>query len=368
MPAAPANLDQSPSPRPATASGVDGTSPDQARRSRQIDALMEAFITPETPGGAVLVIRDGQILHQAAYGMADLEQQIPLTPASIFHLGSVGKQFTAMAVMLLAEEGHLAYDDPIGSYLPELAQFGDALTIRHLLTHTSGLPDYDDDAALMDAVLEQTEEPENRHVLAALATMDEPQFAPGDAFSYSNTGYDMLGSLVEAVAGQPLGVFLEQRIFGPLQMRATFSLPSQRRESEPALAHSYTQEGRRVVAYDRDPLDHLVGSGSVYSTLGDLAIYEQALLDNRLVSAVTMAEALAPATLNDDSQSAYGFGWELSMHHGVRAVSHTGAWLAFSSSYARFPRQRLAIMVLLNRDFDLPDADLAFEIADVYLP
>ena len=328
---------------------------------------MGAFITPETPGGAVLVISDGQVLHQAAYGLADLEQQIPLTTASIFHLGSVGKQFTAMAVMMLAEEGRLAYDDPIGTYLPALARFGDDLTIRQLLTHTSGLPDYDDDAALMDTVLEQTEEPDNRHVLAALAAVGEPQFAPGDAFSYSNTGYDMLGSLVEAVSGQPLGVFLERRIFGPLQMGDTFSLPSQRRESEPALAHSYTQEGSRVTAYDSDPLDHLVGSGSVYATLGDMAIYEQALLDSRLVRAATMAEALTPATLNDGSPSDYGFGWELGDHSGVASVSHPGAWLAFSSSYARFPSQRLAVIVLLNRDFDVPDEDLAFAIANLYL-
>jgi len=358
-----------PAPTASAATATPGrfTSPASAELSRQVDAIMESFIESTTPGGAVIVVRDGQILHKAAYGLADLEQATPLTPKSVFHLASVGKQFTAMGILLLAEEGKLKVDDPIGTYLPQLARFGNELTIRHLLNHTSGLPEVYEDDSLFEALLEQSETPTNRDVLTVLSTLGELQSAPGAEFSYSNIGYEVLGSLIEAISGQPLRDFMQQRIFGPLKMDHTFSLPDPRRRSSPEIAHSYTTDGGEATAYDSDPLDNAVGSGSVYSTVEDLALYEQALTNNTLVRESSMNEALTPPTLADGSQSDYGFGWTVGDYNGVPSVSHDGHWLAFITAYARFPEQRLAVIVLLNRDYDLPEEDLAMQIADIYL-
>ncbi len=343
------------------------TPTDWAEQPKQVDAIFASFVTEDSPGGAVIVIRDGQILHKAGYGLADLQGDVPIAPKSIFHLGSVGKQFTGLAIMMLAEEGKLDYDDPIGQHLPQLARFGDGLTIRHLLHHTSGIPDYYENEKLLETLLGKAEMPTNEDTLALLSEMGEAQFAPGEIFAYSNTGYEMLGSLIERVSGQPFAAFMQERVFDPLGMKSTFSQPDPDRLTDPNLAHSYTRRGSRIEAYDSDPLDYLVGSGSIYSTVEDLYLYDQALYTDKLVKQSTLAEAFQPAVLKSGDQSKYGFGWRLGTRSGERYVAHGGGWLGFVAFYARFPEQRLSVIVLLNRDFDLPDGDLALEIADLYL-
>ncbi len=343
------------------------TREEPTEQSRQVDAIFASFVTEDSPGGAVIVIQDGQILHKAGYGLADLEGGVPITPESIFHLGSTGKQFTGLAVMMLAEEGRLNYDDPIGQYLPELARFGDGLTIRHLLHHTSGIPDYHEDGELSEELFDLAEMPTNEDALALLSEMGELRFTPGEEFFYSNTGYEMLASLIERVSGQPFPTFMQERVFDPLGMKDTFSQPNPDRLADPKVAHSYIFDGDQIEAYDSDPLDYLVGSGSIYSTLEDMYLYDQALYTDELVKQSTLAEAFKPMLLNDGTESNYGFGWELGTLSGERYVAHEGAWLGFVSFYARFPDQRLSVIVLLNRDYDLPDEDLALEIADLYL-
>ena len=341
---------------------------DLAEKSKQVDAIFASFVTEDSPGGVVIVVQDGQILYKAGYGLADMEEGTPITVQSIFHLGSVGKQFTALAVMMLAEEGKLKYDDPIGEYLPELARFGDDLTIRHLLHHTSGIPGYYDDGELNEKLLEAAEMPTNEDALALLSEMGEMQFTPGETFSYSNAGYDMLGSLIEQVSGQSYAAFMQERIFDPLGMEHTFSQPNSERLNDPDLVHSYVREGDQIEAYDSDPFDYLVGSGSFYTTVEDMALYDQALYTDKLIKQSTLAEAFEPALLNNGIESRYGFGWELGRNSSERYVAHSGEWLGFSSYYARFPEQRLAVIILTNRTYDLPGlGDIAFEIADLYL-
>ena len=350
---------------PSTAAN---TPSDLNEKSKQVDTIFASFVTEDSPGGAVIVIQDGKILHKAGYGLADIEEGTPITVQSIFHLGSVGKQFTALAVMMLAEEGKLKYDDPIGEYLPELARFGDDLTIRHLLHHTSGIPDYYDDGELNEKLLEAAEMPTNEDVLVLLSEMGEMQFAPGETFSYSNAGYEMLGSLIEQVSGQSYAAFMQERIFDPLGMEHTFSQPNSERLNDPDLVHSYVREGDQIEAYDSDPFDYLVGSGSFYTTVEDMALYDQALYTDKLIKQSTLAEAFEPALLNSGIESRYGFGWELGRNSSERYVAHSGEWLGFSSYYARFPEQRLAVIVLTNRTYDLPGlSDVAFEIVDLYL-
>jgi len=211
----------------------------QQNKARRVQEIFNGFIHPDTPGATVIVTRQGRTLLTAAYGLADLEHGTPLTPHSIFHIASVGKSFTALSVLVLLDENKLCLDDPIGSYLPELRRFGQGVTVRRLLQHTSGIPDYYDDEDLGERLKKRSSQPRNTDTLALLAEEGEIQFTPGERFSYSNTGYEVLGVLIERLSGQPYPLFTQERIFNPLGMTSTFSLPDPVRRADPRIVHSY---------------------------------------------------------------------------------------------------------------------------------
>jgi len=337
---------------------------DLTDESRQVDELFSSFAKDDSPGGAVMVIEDGQILKESGYGLAEIESGVAITPHSLLHIGSVGKQFTAMGIMMLEEEGKIRFDDPIGKYLPELAWCSNDITIRHLLHHTSGITGYDEDDALYDELVDRPDSPTNQDLLAALARPRQMQFNPGDEFCYSNTGYDILGALIERVSGQSYPEFMQSRIFGPLSMTHTFAMPGSGRE----VCISYEQADGMLNPVKSDPLDDLSGSGSIYSSVEDLYLYDQALYTDKLVKQSTLEEAFLPAVLNDGSESKYGFGWELDPYNGEVLTAHSGSWLAFSSEYMRFPQKHLSIIVLLNQNYSEAGAeDLGHKIADIYL-
>lgn len=333
--------------------------------SATVDQFFTSFIAPDEPGAVVLVVKDGEILHQAAYGMAHLARNRPLTTEHAMHIASVGKQMTALAVMLLAQDGLLEIDAAIGRYIPELAHFGDDFTIRRLLTHTAGMPDYEDD--LLDDLLERSELPDNDDLIAVLSDWDGPDGAPGDYFEYSNPGYEVLGALIERVSGMPFPDFMEQRIFAPLGMTHTFSLPNPIRRASPLVALSYTDEDGPIEPYPDDELDHLVGSGTIYTTAGDMALYDAALTNGTLLPPSVLAEAFQPVVLNDGTTEPYGFGWELEEWDGTAYVAHSGAWLGFDTDYVRFPDQHFSVLVMLNRSYDYPDEPrIALQVARIY--
>jgi len=335
---------------------------------KEIDEIFDSFITDDSPGGAVIVIEEGKVIYKAAYGLADIKKKTPLNTKNIFHLGSTGKQFTALAVMMLAEKGKLKYDDPVGKYLPQLNRFGNKLTVRRMLHHTSGIPDYTTDDKLCEDLFKISGKPANKDALALLAKEGKLLFTPGERFEYSNTGYDMLGSLVEKLSGQTFPVFMEKHVFGPLGMKNTFSLPHPSRKKDSKIARSYEMEDGKIEIYDSDPMDDLVGSGSIYSTVEDMYFYDQALYTDKLVKQSTFAEALKPAKLNNGSNTDYGFGWEVGKtESGEKYMKHDGAWLGFISYYVRFPKERLSVIILLNRNYDLPEGDPEMEIADIFL-
>lgn len=166
-------------------------------RGNAVAARMQAVFPADGPGGAVMIIQNGAVLYQGAFGLADVDSGQALTTESVFHLGSVGKQFTALGIMQLQEQGKLEYDQPVGKYISELAWMGEEVTIRRLLHHTSGIPDYDEDESLMDSLQEMAEMPGNADLIRLLADQSELTYEPGDEFLYSNTGYDLLGALIE---------------------------------------------------------------------------------------------------------------------------------------------------------------------------
>ncbi len=344
----------------------DHVLPPNNASSQAVDDLFNSFINDETAGAIVVVLQDGEILYEAAYGLANLEENILLSTDHQMHIASMGKQMTGLAIMLLAEDGLLDYDDAAGLHITELEHFGSDFTIRTLLNHTSGLPDYD--GGITDALFELTDEPANADLVTVLSEMDGPVNTPGVAFEYSNPGYDLLAVVIERVSGMSFPQFMQTRIFDPLGMSHTFSLPDSKRRNGPMVAISYTLEGDAPEAYPFDALDNLVGSGSIYTTVGDMALYDEAWYGSELVTQETLQNAFQPALLKNGSHEPYGFGWELEKRNGESYVAHAGAWLGFESDYVRFPERHFSVIVMLNRNYDIPgDERIALQVAEFYL-
>jgi CubicO group peptidase (beta-lactamase class C family) len=326
--------------------------------SKQVDLLFAPLATGVQPGAAVMVIRGGRIVHQAGYGYADLERRVPITADSAFNLASMSKQFTAIAVMVLAASGDLGYDDPVSQYLPQLSPYK-GVTIRQLITHTGGLPDY------YDIIDTRYGMPRNSEALTLLGDMATPDFPPGERFSYSNSGYDMLGPLVEAVSGTDFATFMRERVFTPAGMRHSLihdhTLPM-----IASRAYGYEPIGDGFTLYDDDPLNGIVGSGSMYSTLNDLFRWDQALYSDTLLGRSALDEAFVSARLNDGTAVDYGFGWRLDEYDGRRRVRHGGSWVGFRTHIARYPDERFTVVILANRA-DLQPESYIDAITDIYL-
>lgn len=311
--------------------------------SEQTDALFAPLTEGVQPGAAVMVIENGEIVHRAGYGYANLEEGTPIDADTAFRLASVSKQFTAMAVMLLAEEGRLGYDDPVSRYLPQLSPYP-GVTVRHLMTHTGGLPEY------YDVIDTSAGMPSNADALALLATMSGTAFVPGERYEYSNPGYDMLASLVAEVAGEEFPAFMRERVFAPLGMRGTL-VHDHTRPDVPhrAIGYAPDDKGAGYVPDDDDPLNGIVGSGGVYATLNDLYRWDQALYGETLVSRAAVEEAFTRARLNDGRLIDYGFGWRVEEHEGHRRVRHGGSWVGFRTHIARCPQEGFTVIILSNR-------------------
>jgi CubicO group peptidase (beta-lactamase class C family) len=340
-----------------------------AKRSTKVDELFNDFISDDSPGAAVMVIRKGKVVHSAGYGLANLEEGEPITSSNLFHIASIGKSFTALGIMMLAEEGLLDYDEPVGEYLPELSWMGKGVTIRRLLYHTSGITNYNNDPTMADEMLELSDTPGNAELLAVLSIEHDLDYRPGNKYDYSNTGYDVLGLVIERLSGQSYADFIQERIFDPLGMSHSFVIPNPKKRAGPLVAMSYADEDEdgKPEAYPSDPWDNLSGSGAIFSSVEDMFYYDQALYTDELVSQETLEEAFTSGTINNGNETDYGFAWEIGEYNDEWYVSHSGYWLAFDSYFLRFPDAELSIIVLYNWDYAEPDAgEAAFEIADIY--
>jgi CubicO group peptidase (beta-lactamase class C family) len=336
----------------------------QSVRDPRVDAIMNGVIQPQEPGASVIVIHDGRILHEAGYGMADLALQRVNTPQSLFHMASAGKQMTAMAIMMMQEQGLLAYDDPIAWHLPELARFGSQATLRQLMHHVSGAPDYYI-APGYNLLLQTYQTPDNDQALAFLRTWGELQ-QPG-VYVYNNTGYDLLGTLIQHASAQSFDAYMQEHVFQPLGMTGSFSLPNPVRFADPNRARGYYQRAGVWYVDDWNPLDDLVGAKSIYTSVRDLYAYDQALYTDQLVSQATLAIAFKPAVLPGGQLLPYGFGWRLGTYSGYAYAGHGGDYEGYRSYILRFANDEFSVYILGNRD-DLDPETLAFQIFDVFEP
>ena len=324
--------------------------------STRIDELMRPY-RGQVPGASLVVLRDGVPLIRRAYGLADLEQGVAATPATNYRLASITKQFTAAAILLLAQQQRLSLDDPLRHWLPSLPAPADAVTIRQLLTHTSGLLDYEE---LIPS--DASAQVHDADVLTLLEPQDRTYFPPGSSYRYSDTGYALLALIVARASGTDFAGFLHQRIFAPLGMQG--SLAYEAGISEVAhRAYGYSAAGGGWVRTDQSLTSAVLGDGGVYSSVEDLAKWDAALYDSRLLRAELLRQAFTPATPTDDPAVRYGFGWRIS----GETVWHSGETVGFRNVIVRWPARHFTVILLTNRDAPEPYA-LALAIAKLYLP
>jgi len=331
----------------------------QSPQSAAIDALVADYARPGMPGASVLVVHDGRVAHARGYGLAEVERATPVTRATNFRLASLSKQFTATAVMLLVADGRLRYDDAVSTLLPDLPALARGVTVRHLLTHTSGLPAYED--FVPDT---QTVQVRDADVPALIARAPRAMFAPGTRYHYSNTGYVLLALVVERASGQRFADFLRRRVFDPLGMAGTVAFEAGR-STVPHRAYGYTVTGGAVRRTDQSNTSATLGDGGIYSSADDLARWDRALARHTLVAADAQRLAWTPPTLPAGQATEYGFGWFVADSGGARRVWHHGQSRGFTNAILRYPDRGLTVVVLTNRTGGAP-WDLARRIAALY--
>jgi CubicO group peptidase (beta-lactamase class C family) len=344
-------------------------------RAKQVDAIFVGLSSNQAPGAAVLVIANGKNIYERGFGVTDLRTMDGINAKTNFRLASVTKQFTAMAVMLLVHDGKLRYEDSLTDVFPDFPEYGRQITIRNLLNHTSGLRDYEDlmtgyDPNLPDDQLHQIQD---QQVLELLKQQKTSKFAPGSKWEYSNSGYVLLGLIVQKVSRESFPDFLRHRVFDPLKMSTTVAY--QKGTNEVAnRAYGHTNDKGRWKQTDQSTTSATLGDGGVYSSLDDLAKWDKALSEYTLLSVSEMKPGLDPvqpaagAPEEPNGRPAeYGFGWFLNAYKNHRRMWHYGETVGFRSTIQRFPDDGLTIIILSNRS-DLVPADLALKVADIYLP
>lgn len=328
---------------------------------RLVDSLLAEYAAPGAPGASVVVVRDGRVLLEKSYGLADVDAGVRATPRTDYRLASLTKEFTATAVMLLADAGKLSFDDPVTRWLPGLPASAQGVTIRHLLTHTSGIWAYED--FVPDS---QTYQVKDRDVLQLIQRADSLYFPPGTAYRYSNTGYALLALVVEVASGMPFARFLRERVFLPAGMRNTVAY-EQGVSAVPHRGYGHALEGGRWLRADQSNTSAVLGDGGVYSSVDDLVRWSRVLFGRRLVRPATQQLAWTSATLADGQPAGYGFGWFVD--HDARGLRlwHNGETRGFTNGIVVYPEQRLMVVLLTNRLGGTP-WETAQRIADLYLP
>jgi CubicO group peptidase (beta-lactamase class C family) len=316
----------------------------------EIDRMF-SWATENSPGCVVGVSRHGEVLVNQAYGMANLESGLALTPESVFDIGSVTKQFVAASVLLLVDEERISLSDEVRKYIPELPDYGYKITIDHLLTHTSGIRDW---VGLSQVTGGQED------VLTLILRQRSLDFTPGEEWAYSNSGYELLREVVARVSGQTLATFMQARLFEPLGMTSTRYARDARKVPNHALAYEKEGEQWRVDML----LGNARGGGGVFSTAGDLLIWNEALTNNRL-GAVVSEKIREPATLANGRRLDYARG--LMLDNDGEIVWHAGDAAAYNAILARLPKQGLSLALLCNAGEVADDRNYEVDIIDLFV-
>jgi CubicO group peptidase (beta-lactamase class C family) len=309
-----------------------------------VDAVFADVAKQGSPGCALAIFRDGRIAYERGYGMADLERDVPITPASVFYVGSLSKQFTAFAVALAASEGKLSLDDDVRKWIPELPDYASRLTVRHLVHHTSGLRDYN---TLFDIAGRRNDEAfDNRTVLGIIARQRALNFKPGEEYLYSNSGYVLLSLVVERASGTPLAAFAKTRIFQPLGMGDTqFYDDVTRIVKNRAFAFDRSASGEWR---DNTPHSQRTGAGGVLTTVRDLLAWDSNMYQPNVGTNALISQAHQTGSLNSGKALTYAYGLQIGQYRGQRLVEHGGSLGGYRAHLMRFPDERTSVACLCN--------------------
>ena len=344
--------------------GADANIP-MPSAERIADAYFESLIAENQPGAAVLVARDGQILYKKGFGYADVKEKKAITAETIFRIGSITKQFTGAAILKLAEENKLSLDDKLAKYIPDYPR-GDEVTIHHLLTHTSGIKSYTDNLR-----------PDSKDVLSPIASVEDHiegfkhlpyNFDPGTSWSYSNSGYFLLGYIVEKVAGSSYGDYLQKAFFQPLGMHHTGIHYGGIQLANEAKGHGF-ENGKVELAPDWE-MSWAGAAGALYSTVDDLFKWNEALFGGNVLKKESLEKAFTPVTLNDgrEANPKYGYGWMMTEYRGWGDLGHGGGLPGFITFLTRFPEENVTVAILTNASppDKLNPQEAAYQLAEIF--
>ena len=312
------------------------------------DFIKADMAARKIPGVAIAITRDGKVIRAQGYGLANIEHQVPVKPETVFQSGSVGKQFTSMAIMMLAEAGKLSIDDPVSKYFGATPLSWKPIKLRHLLTHTSGIKDWGEPE--LDNRRDYTEDQ-----LVAVAKKLPLDFVPGTQWSYSNTGYVLLGIVIHKVSGQFYGDFLQERVFKPLGMSRTRVISERDIIADRAAGYELVKDELKNQEWV-SPMLNTTADGSLYTTVLDLAKWDAALRGEALVKKATLDTLWTPVTLKNGQTRQYGFGWGFDVQRGHRIIEHGGSWQGFRATVTRYVDDGLGILILANLAQAQPEA------------
>ncbi len=335
----------------------------QLSQSQAIDSLFSEWDKPGSPGCALGIIQDGQLVYTKGYGLANMEYDIPITPSSVFRIGSTSKQFTAACIVLLAEKGKLDLDDTLKDFFPDFPGYAGEITVRHLLNHTSGIRDY-----LQLAYLKGMGGDEyyytDEDVMAWLVRQSDLNFKPGDEYMYSNSGYWLLGQIVNKVSGMNMADFARKEIFEPLGMESThFHNDHTRIVKNRATGYAPTENNNYRISMTT--LD-MIGDGGIFTTISDIKKWDDAFYGSTVLGKEFWSQMLRQGVLNNGEVIEYASGLMIGEHKGLKTIRHGGAFVGFRAELLRFPEQRLSIAIFANRA-DANPVSKADQVADILL-
>jgi D-alanyl-D-alanine carboxypeptidase len=338
--------------KPGSVPAVSRAARPASREAAAIDQLFRSAVKPGEPGVTVIVMQKGKALLRAAYGMANLELGVALAPEHALRIGSVTKQFTSAAIMALAEEGKLAVSDPITKYLPDYPTQGRTITVEHLLTHTSGIQSYTD----MPKWLGMWRQDLTPAEIIGVFKNEPMQFAPGQRYRYNNSGYILLGAIIEKVTGKSYADFVRERIFAPLGM--THTRYDVTEDVIPGRAAGYARAAGKIVNAQYLSMTQPYAAGALISTVDDLAAWDEGLSAGRVVSAASLAKMFTPYKLASGNDAGYGYGWQIGQYEGLAVQEHGGGIHGFRAYVLRIPSERVYVAVLSNLAASEPNPGL----------
>ncbi len=329
-------------------------------KEKSIDDILATYQSAEQPGASVLVFKNDKIVFKKGYGVSNISTQEKINPTTNFRLASVTKQFTAMSILLLVQKGRVKLEDPLTKYFPSFPAYGKDIKIKNLLTHTSGLMDYED---LMSP--SQKVQLHDTNCLQLMYKANGLYFAPGSKYKYSNTGYAILALIVEKVSGLDYGLFLKENIFKPLKMKNSVAF-EEGKSTLPNRAYGYSSGNGSWLETDQSITSAVLGDGGIYTNTIEMTQWIKALWDYKLLGSEMQVQTWSRKKLNNGTPIDYGYGWHVEDYKNITHPHHGGSSIGFRNHLLLFPEQKLMVIILTNRNEGDPMNE-AKKIADLYL-